>query len=140
MALLYRDHQSTLSSSVSGEECRGLGTASAFVGYTVFFVAIDVWPTVASSLPSNTRWRARHHWRRPRFPWGTKPQGTKIIGATSSKEKQKPRQRPNSKGAVKTRTTPNLQGCVRNNDNDQTSRVRLKCQTTTTKKTPNLQG
>ena len=35
----------------------------------------DVWPNV-SLPPSDTRWQARRHQRRPSFPWGKKPQGT----------------------------------------------------------------
>ena len=46
------------------------------IGRTVSSEAIDVWPNVASSSPSDTCWRARHHQRRPSFPWATKPRGT----------------------------------------------------------------
>ena len=77
-----------ISSSVRGEECRGLGTASTFIGRTILLVEIYVWPNVASSSLSNTRWCARNHRRRPRFPWGMKTRGTQNLGATSFKDKE----------------------------------------------------
>ena len=69
-----------------GEECRGLGAALAFIVRTVSSSAIDVWPNVASSSPSNTRWRARHRRRRLSFSWGTKTWGKQDLGANSSND------------------------------------------------------
>ena len=52
-----------------------------------------------------------------------------LLVNKTPRKKQKQRQRPTSKGAVKTKTMPNLQGCgqnVKNQDNAQPPKVRSK--------------
>ena len=62
-----------------GEECRGLAQHRPSLVVLHCWRWWDIWPNVALP-PSDTRWQARHHRRRPSFHWGTKTRGTKTLG------------------------------------------------------------
>ena len=99
-----------------GKECRGIGAHRPSSVDTISSAEIDVWPNVASS-PSDTCWRARHHRRRPIFPWVTKPRGmtkkfplgTKPWGRKKSLtcwRAQKHRRHPSFRWGKKTKEQP----------------------------------
>ena len=116
-----------------------------------------------SYIATDTRWRARHHRRRPSFPLGTKPWGTqqpwgnKIQGQTSgqtdlqgeqqqrprrTKQRLKRKQQEQRSWKIKVetpkRTMPNLQGYGRyedvNNNDNRTTSTRIEPVTTLVKK------